>query len=230
MSIMDRSESRAGAAVIWAALHTTEGNGTARELRDAGWWTGSAHAISDMTELLTDGMIPVSRAAWTLRNGNHRSVNLEQIGWAKWDREFWLSERMPQLRFAAQWLQDMHTELGIPLRLLSLAECAKNLPGVIQHTTYTQAFHDGEHWDCGPGYPDDVVIDLANGPSIKEDSMTPDQDQRLKDALASAQNAAIISSDVRNWITDPHTGILHQLEGLSGQLAALQANAAPALH
>ncbi|MBA3523836.1 MAG: hypothetical protein H0T85_04645, partial [Geodermatophilaceae bacterium] len=47
-----RRESRDGAKVIWLCLHTSEGGGTARELRDADWWQGSSHAVCDMNELL----------------------------------------------------------------------------------------------------------------------------------------------------------------------------------
>ena len=48
--------------------------------------------------------------------------------------------------------------------------------------------------------------------------MTPDQAATLATAAADAHNAALISSDVRNWLTDPARGVLAQI----GQLRASQ--------
>lgn len=158
-----RRESRGGTKVIWLCLHTSEGGGTARQLRDADWWEGSSHAISDTTELLTaaQGCVDPAFAAWTLRNGNHRSENIEQIGQAKWTREHWLTERMPQLRLTAQWLANRSKARGIPLTYVGVAGVKARTAGVIQHNDYSVGTGDGDHWDCGPNYPIDVVIDLA---------------------------------------------------------------------
>lgn len=158
-----RRESRDGTPVIWLCLHTSEGGGTARELRDADWWEGSSHAISDMRELLTvtQGCVDPAFAAWTLRNGNHRSENIEQIGQAKWTREHWLTERMPQLRLTAQWLAARSKARGIPLSYVGVAGVRNRQPGVIQHNDYSVGTGDGDHWDCGPGYPIDVVVGMA---------------------------------------------------------------------
>ncbi len=174
MGITDRSSSRNGARVIWIALHTSEGGGTARQLRDADWWVGSSHAICDNTELLTpaEGCVPYERGSWTLRNGNARSVNIEQIGYAKWTRDYWLTERMPQLRHTARWVADLAARFRIPLTYIGTQGVRDGRPGVIQHNDYSQGTGDGTHWDCGPGYPVDVVIDMArNGTQSEEFDM-----------------------------------------------------------
>jgi hypothetical protein len=45
----------------------------------------------------------------------------------------------------------------MPPKRLSIAEVrARNASGYIDHNTYTQATHDGTHWDVGPNFPWDV--------------------------------------------------------------------------
>lgn len=174
MSITDRSSSRGGTRVTWLALHTSEGGGTARALRDADWWTGSSHAICDNTELLTpaEGCVPYDRGSWTLRNGNARSENIEQIGYASWSRDYWLTNRLPQLRHTAKWLRDRSAARGIPLDYIGIDGVRAGRSGVIQHNDYSKGTGDGSHWDCGPGYPVDVVLDMArdgSAPPTEED-------------------------------------------------------------
>lgn len=182
MTVASRSESRDGTAVIWLAVHTTEGGGTARDLLNAPWWQGSSHAICDNAELLTpaDGCVPYDRASWTLRNGNKRSENIEQIGYASWSREYWLANRMPQLRHTARWLRDRAAARGIPLDYIGIDGVRAGRAGVIQHNDYSKGTGDGTHWDCGPGYPIDVVMDMARGATIEgDDEMSAEAERQI---------------------------------------------------
>jgi hypothetical protein len=175
VSILDRSESRQGAKVIWLAVHSTEGNDILRvndavSLRDAAWWTGSSHAITDNEALLTpaQGCVPYDRAAWTLRGGNRYSDNIEQVGWARWSRAEWLAHP-GTLDHTARWLAERSTARGIPLVKLSPAEVGARKAGVIGHWDYTLGTGDGSHTDPGPSYPWDVVIDRARAYAAGEE-------------------------------------------------------------
>lgn len=157
------SSSRNGANVIWLAVHTTEGIMRATALRDWTTWAGSSHASSDETgALLTpdDGFVPYDRAAWTLRNGNPLSENIEQCGWARWSRAEWLA-RPALLDATARWLGERSQARGIPLVRLSAADIRARRPGVLGHGDYSAATRDGTHTDPGPNYPWDVVLDKA---------------------------------------------------------------------
>jgi hypothetical protein len=170
-----KSSSRNGARVIWLGVHTTEGMMRATALRDWQEWAGSSHASSDETgALLTpvDGFVPYDRAAWTLRNGNAISENIEQCGWAKWTRAEWLA-RPKLLEATARWLADRSKARNIPLVRLSAADIRARKPGVIGHGDYSTATGDGTHWDPGAGYPWDVVLGRA---------------QQLRDGVQSATN------------------------------------------
>ncbi len=68
---------------------------------------------------------------------------------------------MPQLRLTAQWLATRSKARGIPLTYIGVDGVRARKPGVIQHNDYSVGTGDGDHWDCGPGYPVDVVIAMA---------------------------------------------------------------------
>jgi hypothetical protein len=158
-----KSSSRNGAKVIWLAVHTTEGMMRVQALRDWAGWPGSSHAASDETGALwgpEQGFVPYDRAAWTLRNGNPISENIEQCGWARWTRAEWLA-RPKLLDATARWLAERSKARGIPLVKLSPAEVRARKPGVLGHGDYSTGTGDGTHWDPGPGYPWDVVMDKA---------------------------------------------------------------------
>jgi N-acetyl-anhydromuramyl-L-alanine amidase AmpD len=161
MAIADRSESRDGYAVRVLAVHTTEGYGTAEQLRDATWWKGSSHAIADDTGTLLGGLVPYERASWTLRSGNRWSENIELIGWAAWTEATWLEKKKPLLDACARWLAERSKARGIPLVKLTPEEYAAGGTGVIGHADHTYGYHDGSHTDPGIGFPWDYVLTKA---------------------------------------------------------------------
>jgi hypothetical protein len=188
-----QSSSRNGAKVLWLAVHTTEGMMRAKQLRDWAAWPGSSHAANDETGVLltpADGFVSYDRAAWTLRNGNAISENLEQCGWAKWTRDEWLS-RPKLIDTTALWLADRARARGIPLRRLTDEEIRAKKSGVLGHGDYSRATGDGTHSDPGKYFPWDVVLAKANwllNPTPLEDDMPlNDADiEKIKHAVAEA--------------------------------------------
>ena len=181
-----KSSSRNGRKTIWLAVHTTEGLMSSVALRqffDRANAQGSSHAGADSTGLLldgaADGYVDHSRAAWTLRNGNPISENLEQCAWAGWTRAEWLA-RPKLLDAAARWLARRSKATGVPLRLIGPNGVAARQSGVIEHDDYSKGTGDGSHWDCGPNYPWDVVLPLAqsylNGNAPKPQPEPEDDD------------------------------------------------------
>jgi N-acetyl-anhydromuramyl-L-alanine amidase AmpD len=177
MAIEDRSEPRDGYAVRVLAVHTTEGFGTAQQLRDATWWKGSSHAIADNDGALVEG-VPYDLASWTLRSGNRWSENIELVGWAAWTRDTWLEKKQPLLNACARWLAARSRARGIPLVKLTPAQYAAGGTGVIGHVDHTYGYHDGSHTDPGTGFPWDVVLAKARAIN-EEDDLTPDQAKKL---------------------------------------------------
>ncbi len=169
------SSSRGGARVIWVAVHTAEGARTAEDLRAyfARSTTSSAHAVADDTTLL-QSLVPYDRAAWTLRNGNARSDNLELCGFADWTRDEWIEQHGGMLHAAATWIRSRCKARGIPIRKLTPAQVGAGWSGVIGHVDYTNGTGDGTHWDPGPGFPWDIVMALARGETVALDNADKD--------------------------------------------------------
>ena len=190
MGILDRSESRDGYEVRVLAVHTSEGNDTpkvddAAALRDASWWVSSSHAIADNDpgSLLTpaEGCVPYSRASWTLRSGNRWSENIELVAQAGWSRSQWLA-RPKLLDNCARWLADRSKARDIPLIKLTPQQYRAGARGVIGHHDHTVGYSDGTHWDPGPDFPWDVVLEqaraYANGTHL-EDDVTPEDIEKI---------------------------------------------------
>lgn len=234
------SSSRNGAQVIWLGVHTTEGMMRVQTLRDWTGWPGSSHAASDETGALwgpEQGFVPYDRAAWTLRSANPISENIEQCGWAKWTREEWLSRPL-MLDATARWLAERSRARGIPLRRLTHAEIRARVPGVLGHGDYSIATGDGTHWDPGPGYPWDVVLDKARAyaaginPAPEDDMFQPSDAERLtriENAVAALIGVAgrPIEAEARlNVRLDALTEMVRQLAANHGadlDMAAIEA-------
>jgi hypothetical protein len=158
------SSSRNGATVRCLAIHTTEGIMRAADLRDWTSWAGSSHASCDETGALldgaADGFVDYARAAWTIRNGNPWTDNLEICGWARWTRSDWLA-RPKLLEAVAVWLARRSTARGIPLQHLTVDKLRAGHRGCIDHDDYSDATGDGTHWDVGESFPWDVVLPRA---------------------------------------------------------------------
>jgi hypothetical protein len=180
---MAPSGSRNGAKVIWICVHTAEGIRDADDLKaffDRST-NSSSHAVADDTELI-ENCVPYDRAAWTLRNGNEESDNLELCGFASWSRAEWLNNHQGMLNQAALWIRRRCNARGVPIVKLSAADVRARKAGVIGHVDYTNGTGDGTHWDPGPGFPWDVVIARAKG-TEKDMELTDTVDwQKVNDA------------------------------------------------
>lgn len=177
---MANSSSRSGARVLWVVVHTAEGIRKASDLKSffERSTNSSSHAVADDVTLL-DNLVPYDRAAWTLRNGNSRSDNLELCGFASWSRAEWLNNHQGMLNNAAAWIRSRCLARGIPIRKIDAAAVGRNEAGVIGHVDYTNGKHDGSHWDPGPGFPWDVVIARAAQGGA---ASNPEDDMPLNDA------------------------------------------------
>ena len=213
-----KSSSRGGQDVIWVAVHTAEGPydddpadpkvdpGSAQDLlayfqRDS--VRASSHAIAD-DDVLLDNLVSYGRGAWTLRGGNSRSDNLELCGRAGWSRTTWLTHD-GMLDNCAEWITRRAAARGWtePLVRIGAAGVAARRRGVIGHIDYTEGADDGSHWDPGPGFPWDVVLDRANRikDGREDQDMTPEDwkrlDAKLDDIRGAVGNAVTAATAAR---------------------------------
>lgn len=236
--MLARSSLRNGATVRVLAVHTSEGILKAADLAAWSSWAGSSHAAADTDGVLltpADGFVPYERASWTLRSGNPWSENIELCGFAKWKRDDWLA-RPKLLDACARWLGARSAARGIPLVKLTPKEYAAGRSGVIGHVDHTVGYSDGTHWDPGPDFPWDVVLDKAAayaGPTTEEPfvALTDDEQRRL---LAAAEKTAWLAEQIKpqtDRLTDVQAatdalrwGVLDEAHGLRVQVARLLAD------
>lgn len=155
--------SRGGAAVTHIVLHTAEGALTYQSLGNffASESAGvSSHTGIDDTRGVVGEYVGREAKAWTASNANPWSVQAELCAFAEWDGPEW--DRHPvMLENAAAWVAEEAAAFGIPL--VSVAADAQNSSarGVCQHNDLGSM--GGGHWDCGPNFPINRVLEMAGG-------------------------------------------------------------------
>jgi hypothetical protein len=165
-------------------LHTAEGAGSYQSLGSffSDPTSGvSSHAGIDDT-LNTIGVY-VRRAdkAWTAANANPYAVQAELCGFASWTPDDWWAHPI-MLENTAKWIAEESAAFGIPITRLSPSAAQNGGWGVCQHVDLGS--WGGNHWDCGPNFPMDQVIALAQG----IDTPTPAQRGRKMIAKTDTQN------------------------------------------
>jgi hypothetical protein len=152
------------AGVRLIVAHTAEG---ARNFRDLGaFFQGDVGASSHVgidDELGVIGEY-VERAdkAWTQANYNPSCVSVELCAFAEWSPEEW-SRHPNMLANVADWIAEEAAHFGIPIVRLSAAQAQGGGTGVCMHVDLGSG--GGGHWDCGPGFPINDVIEMAKGGS-----------------------------------------------------------------
>jgi hypothetical protein len=190
---------RSGARVSTIVLHTAEGALTYQSLGNffsspsAGV---SSHAGIDDTPGTVGEYVRRDYKAWTAANANPWAVQAELCAFAAWDAAEW--DRHPQmLRNTADWIAEEAAAHGIPLDRLSPADAQNpGVPGVCQHADLGAM--GGGHWDCGPGFPIDRVLDMARGGIAPEPEPEPEPER------GDDMNVTICAAhdDGRQYVTD----------------------------
>ena len=145
------SGTRPLSAIRLIVVHCTESDSARGSAR---WFTnpdckGSAHVIVDDRECyrtLDDDVIP-----WAAPGANKMGWHLELTGWARWNRQQWLSHA-ETLRRGAHKAAMRAARFGIPVRMLSEAELRRGHKGFVTHVMCTRVF-GGSHTDPGPNCP-----------------------------------------------------------------------------
>jgi hypothetical protein len=143
-------------------LHTAEGALTYQSLGN--YFSSSSAGVSshvgiDDTPGVIGEYVRRDLKAWTQGNANPYSVAAELCAFAAWTGEW--AQHPTMLENTARWVAEECAAFNIPIRRLSAAEAQGGAAGVCQHVDLGSA--GGGHWDCGPGFPMEQVIDMAAG-------------------------------------------------------------------
>lgn len=182
--------SRGGTPVVWIAIHTAEGSRTKESLYSYfdSSQSGSSHVGIDAAGVSPD-WVPITSAAWTMLNGNSRSVQAELCAFARWSRAQWLQTESldgcanPRqiVRNTAVWVARMCRELSIPARRLTDQQIRNGEQGILGHGDYSRATGDGDHSDPGAGFPWDVLLadvnQILGGKSPSDSVVDPNESE-----------------------------------------------------
>lgn len=237
-------------------VHTAEGSRTVQSL--GAYFAKESSQVSSHAGIDGDQIeqyVAYDQEAWTLRNGNPISENVELCAFAIMKRVQWLSESavtfyhselrrtvtvdspMNQLRLTADWIKARCKARGIPIVKLSPAEVHEGKAGVIGHIDWTLGMHDGTHSDPGPGFPWDVVMQMAGSSSTPGTSsgglfmsLTPDQEQEILNGVRALKGGVVLparSGNCRVKADDPYGHTMNgEAEAADGRVAAEKALAA----
>lgn len=148
-------------------------------IRDLGAWfqnpaaqCSSHHGADSYERGLFGAYVYENYAAWTQGNANGYCLSIELCGYAEWTRSQWLNERPILVDNAAEWLRYIVDKYGIPWTLLNDSQAQNaNARGICQHVNLG-SWGSG-HWDCGDGFPIDVILDKAKKWGTGQPQPTP---------------------------------------------------------
>lgn len=194
---------RGGARVTTIVIHTAQGALTYQSLGNffASSSAGvSSHAGIDDTPGTIGVYVHRGDKAWTASNANPWSVQAELCAFAEWSTDEWFRHPV-MLENCAAWIAEEAAAFGIPLVLLDPAGAQDpGVPGVCQHNDLGAM--GGGHWDCGPGFPIDYVLDLARAGGVApapEPEPEPEDDDVANLTICAAHDSGI------QYITDMST-------------------------
>lgn len=121
----------------------------------------SAHFVVDCDSIVQ--CVKTEHVAAHCGPGNSRSIGIEQAGYARQSREEWLDPYSGQmLALLARLVAREARVWSIPLVRLSSADLVAGKRGLCGHVDINAAFPGkSKHYDPGPHYPWDVLLDLA---------------------------------------------------------------------
>lgn len=163
--ITPHQSSREGARIHGLVLHTTEGGDSPEgdaDLKTLGSIFDGEEASAHLGVNVRGHFgryVPDEAKAWAVCNYNSQTLSLEQIGFAHFSHREWMEQRHDQLHGAAEFLVYGHVHYGVPLQKGECSGGAITRPGVFQHKDF--GISGCGHVDCGPGYPEGYVIELA---------------------------------------------------------------------
>jgi N-acetylmuramoyl-L-alanine amidase len=152
-----------GSAVRLIVLHTAEGATTYQSLgnyfKNPSAGVSSQVGIDDTPNTVGE-YVSRSAKAWTQANANPYSTSAELCAFASWTPAQW-QQHPTMLSNTAQWIKEEAAAFGIPIRKLTAQQAQGGQAGVCQHVDLGAS--GGGHWDCGPSFPMDQVIQMALG-------------------------------------------------------------------
>ena len=187
--------SRGGSGVRLIVVHTAEGARTIESLGSffQGNVGASSHVGADDKVNTLGEYVKRGNKAWTQSSYNPVAVSIELCGFASWSTNEWRNNHDNMLRNCAAWIAEEAKHYGLPITRLNSSQAQGSGRGVCGHNELGAG--GGGHWDPGPDFPWDYVIDLAKGGSTSK----PEDSDMITSAVSSGGTCHVwwVSNDNR---------------------------------
>ncbi len=168
--------------IKWIILHAmqapekpTTAEGTANYFKTTDV-VASAHFNHDVDSTVQSVLL--KDIAYGAPRANRFGVHCEHAGFSEQSASDWTdpySIRMITEQVAPT-VRKVIDAAQMPIRFCDAAALNRGERGITTHAECSKAF-GGDHWDPGPYYPIDLLLDAVRG----DNEMTPEQDQLLRD-------------------------------------------------
>lgn len=164
--------------IVLHSMEAPEKGTTAESVADYFTWLpptrkASAHYCVDSNSIVQ--CVQCKDVAFGAPNANRNGIHIEMAGYARQKREEWLDEfgKLMLANVAALCAEVLMPKFKIqPVFIFApgLKSLSKNpqTTGFTTHAEVSKAFNPGGHWDPGPGFPFDYLLNL-----IKEHGNDP---------------------------------------------------------
>lgn len=170
----------------YIVIHSTESpyeEGYADKVAD--WlsrteYKASTHFIVGPDKILQT--VDLYDTAWGVGSeANSYSIQIEVLGYAKYNRDEWLTPIGTAMLCKVSYLiAILAKQYNIPIRKIESEGIIDNLPGVAGHYVFSETLGGSDHWDPGHDFPWDVVLAQASKYfdevyyKLSEDAIKPD--------------------------------------------------------
>jgi cell envelope-related transcriptional attenuator-like protein/N-acetylmuramoyl-L-alanine amidase-like protein len=155
--------------IAYIVVHSMEAAGPDAAASAGRWFrnpdgVGSAHLGVD--EQSTQRYLDDATVARGAQPINECSLHIEQAGFAEWSRDEWLRHGQTLMRCASK-IAEWCAAHAIPPRLLGPGDLQEAGPtpdapqGITAHASVSKAWGRSDHWDPGPEYPFDFLLEAV---------------------------------------------------------------------
>lgn len=160
--------------IRWIVLHSMEAAEASLTAENVASWfaspnapNASAHYNVDCDSIVQS--VKDTDIAWHAKGGNKYGIGIEMAGRAKQTRNEWIDEYgQSMFKILAKLIAHLCIKHNIPAQYIDYNDVKKYSKGITTHNDITKAFNIvGGHYDPGPYFPIDVILNMANEIIIK---------------------------------------------------------------
>ncbi len=145
---------------VQAELRAGRARQQAKDWASAASPESSAHYVVDAGEVVQ--CVHEADTAWAAPGANNDGIQVEMVGRAEWTAARWGEpDARAMVERAGALVGEICRRHGLPIEILTTEDVLAGRSGITTHAAVSRAFKRSSHWDPGPGFPLDRLVDAA---------------------------------------------------------------------